>query len=103
MRHHLRHKLWRWTRSRIPEGSRLPLWAMAIRVALFPLDSFYWHMGRSKGFQLDRDIWLIDGITYSAGALRLLAESDGETYRVTRTGKTVWLERVKQNIEEPTR
>ena len=33
-------------------------------------------------------------MTYSGEALRFLAKAQGETYRVTRTGETVMLERV---------
>lgn len=80
--------------SKVPEGMILPWWALTVRAFLYPLDFFYWRMSRQIGYQLETDTWLIEGVTYSGSALRLLAKAQGETYRVTRTGDTVTLERV---------
>lgn len=55
---------------------------------------FYWRMSQQTGYQWQNDTWLIEGVTYSGAALRYLAAAQGETYRVTRTGETVTLERV---------
>ena len=81
-------------RSKVPEGMILPWWALAVWAALFPLDYFYWRMSETRGYQWQRDVWLIEGVAYSGKALRWLATAHGETYRVTRTGDTVTLERV---------
>ena len=46
------------------------------------------------GYQPDTDTWLIEGVRYSGAAMRWLAQAHGETYRVTRSGDVVTLERV---------
>lgn len=91
----MRWKLFDWiVRPWVPEGRILPWWAVAIRWALFPLDSAYWTMSRARGYQLLNDVWVINGIHYTGAAMRALADADGETYRITRAGGTVMLERV---------
>jgi len=91
----MRNKIWKLVRSKIPEGMMLPWWALSVRAVLFPLDFFYWRMSQATGYQWQNDTWLIAGITYSGESLRLLAESQGEVYRITRTGDVVTLERVR--------
>ena len=91
----MRWKLFDWiVRPWVPEGCILPWWAVAIRWALFPLDSAYWTMSRTRGYQLQDDVWVINGIRYTGAAMRALADADGKTYRITRTGGVVMLERV---------
>lgn len=90
----MRDMIWNAVRSRVPEGMILPWWALTVRAMLYPMDFFYWHMSQTTGYQLQSDTWLINGVAYSGDSLRLLAKAQGETYRVTRTGETVTLERV---------
>ena len=90
----MRNKIWNVVRSKVPEGMILPWWALAVRAILYPLDFFYWRMGQTRGYQWQSDTWLIEGVTYSSTALRYLAQAQGETFRVARTGETVTLERV---------
>ncbi len=91
----MRDKIWMSVRSKLPEGSLLPWWAITMRAILFPLDFFFWRMSQTRGYQCESDTWRIEGVTYSAVAMRWLAKAQGETYRVTRTGETVTLERVQ--------
>jgi hypothetical protein len=72
----------------------LPWWALSVRAVLYPLEFFYWRMSQQTGYQWQNDTWLINGVTYSGESLRWMAKAQGETYRVTRTGETVTLERV---------
>jgi len=90
----MRDRLWELVRKRVPEGMILPRWAMAVRAVLYPIDFFYWRAGTSRGYQWDSDTWLIEGVRYSGQSLRWMAKAQGETYRITRTGETVTLERV---------
>ena len=90
----MRNTIWNAVRSNVPEGMILPWWALAARAVLFPLDFLFWRMSQTRGYQWQNDTWLIGGVTYSADALRRLAKAQGETYRVTRTGETVTIERV---------
>ncbi len=96
----MRDMVWNAVRSKVPEGMILPWWALAVRAVLFPLDFFYWRMGNTTGYQWQNDTWLINGVTYSGEALRWLAKAQGETYRVTRTGETVTLERQVRGVFE---
>ncbi|MCE5342466.1 MAG: hypothetical protein LLF96_02605 [Eubacteriales bacterium] len=54
-------------------------------------------MSKTHGYCWETDTWNIWGVTYSSNALHLLAKAQGETYRVTRTGETVTLERVQND------
>ena len=90
----MRDMIWNAVRSQVPEGMILPWWALTVRAVLFPLDFFYWRMSQTRGYQWEKDAWLIEGVTFSGAALRNLAAAQGETYRVKRTGETVTLERV---------
>lgn len=91
----MREKIWCWVRSNIPEGAVVPPWMLIVRAVLFPLDFFYWHMNKTRGYQWTNDTWVIGGVTYSAEALRWMAKAVGETYRITRRdGGAVELVRV---------
>jgi hypothetical protein len=90
----MRDALWTLARKNIPEGQILPTWAVLIRALLYPLDFFYWRMSQTRGYQWQSDTWLIEGVTYSGQALRWLAQAKGETYRVTRKGGVLTLERL---------
>jgi len=90
--------VWNLVRRKVPEGMILPWWALTVRAALYPLEFFYWRMSQQAGYQWQNDTWLINGVTYSGEAMRWLAKAQGETYRVSRTGETVTLERV-HNVE----
>ena len=90
----MRDMIWGAVRSKAPEGKILPWWALTVRCVLYPLDFFYWRMSQTRGYQWQTDTWLIGGVTYSAESLRRMAKAQGETYRVTRFGETVTLERL---------
>ena len=90
----MRDMLWNVVRSKVTEGEILPWWARWVWATLYPVDFFYWRVGQTTGYQPDRDVWLIKGVTYSGSALRRLAKAQGETYRITRIGETVVLEQV---------
>lgn len=90
----MRNTIWNAVRAKVQEGMMLPRWALLVRAILFPLDFFYWRMSQTRGYQVLTDTWVIEGVTYSGTALRWLAEAQGETYRITRTGETVTMERV---------
>ena len=91
----MRSRLFSFICSRLQEGQILPWWALAAHWALYPLQAFYFRMDRYHGYQWRTDTWRIEGVTYSAEALRRLARAQGETYRITRIGEVVTLERVK--------
>lgn len=90
----MRYAMWHWFRSKLDEGALLPPWAMVVRAILFPLDTWFWRRAFKVGYQWDRDVWMIDGVAFSARSLRRLANGQGELYRVTTIGETVVLERV---------
>lgn len=73
----------------------LPQWVMALRFVLFPLDSLYWHLSKSRGYQPESDTWLIEGIRCSGKAMRMLSKAQGEAYRITRAGETLTLELIQ--------
>lgn len=93
----MRETLWRRVRANVPDGQILPWWALAARAVLYPLDFLFWRLSKARGYQPESDTWLIGGIRYSSMALHLLAQAQGETYRVTRAGDTVIFERVPRD------
>ena len=90
----MRDQIWDWLRAKHPEGMLLTRWLLIVRAILYPLDFFYWRMSLNRGYHLESDTWTIYGVRYSGNALRQLAKAQGETYRVSREGETVTLERV---------
>jgi hypothetical protein len=72
----------------------LPKWAMILRVGLFPLDTLFWVMSQTRGYQIDKDVWVIGGVEYSDRSLYLLSKAQGETYRITRKDNVIHIEQV---------
>lgn len=86
--------IWTAVLTKCPENLVLPRWALTIKAILFPLQFFYWKMGRYTGYQWEADAWLIDGIMFSSAFFKAIANADGETLRIKRDGDSVALERV---------
>jgi len=95
----MRNKLWKWATANHPEGVILTRWLIVVRAILYPLDTFYWIYGSRNGYSPQYDEWHIHGIRYTGAAMRALAEAQGETYRITRSGDCVSLERVDAQRE----
>ena len=93
-RHVMRKFIWKLATKNHPEGCILPPHLLMLRSILYPLDWFYWHMSKTRGYQFESDTWNIEGIKYTGDALRALANAQGEIYKITRTGDCVTLERV---------
>jgi hypothetical protein len=74
-----------------------------VRSVLFPIDSFYWHMNRTRGYQLEYDTWLIQGVRYSNEMFSVLGRSSGEAYRIRRDHDVVHLERIPESVIEHVR
>jgi hypothetical protein len=51
-------------------------------------------MNEHRGYHWPSNTWTIYGVRYSDKALRMLADSDGEIYKIKRDGSVVTLERV---------
>ena len=90
----MRKFIWELAVRKHPKGRLLIKPLLVLRSILFPLQSFYWQMHKTRGYQWESDTWEIEGIRYTGAALRALAESQGETYKITRTGGCVNVERV---------
>lgn len=73
----------------------MPRWLRVIRFALFPVDSLYWMLSESRGYQFERDVWKIEGVTWSGRALRQLAQAQGHEFKVCRIDDVVYLVRLK--------
>ena len=96
----MRKKLWELATKNHPEGTLLPRHLLFVRAILYPLDYIYFKIGQSRGYQWDTDTWRIEGLSYTGSAMRALANANGETYRINRTGDIVTLEKVEwQPIE----
>lgn len=89
----MRNKLWLFAIRNHPEGKVLSCKLLFLRAILFPLDSFYWRMSKSRGYNIMNDTWSIYGVVYSNKSLVKLSNAQGETFKVTRSGKCVILEK----------
>ena len=94
----MRKRLWYYLRRNVMIGAILPTWLLYVRAVLFPLDTFYWKMSESRGYDYEYDVWRIGGITYSAEALSDLAKSQGDTFKVTRVNNTIVLRKADKRI-----
>ncbi len=94
----MRKFIWNKATDKHPEGCVLTRPLLILKAILYPLEWFYWHMGKARGYQYESDTWDIEGIKYTGKAMRLLANSQGETYRITRVGYCITLERVDVNV-----
>lgn len=98
----MRNKLWKLAVGKHPEAEILTRWLIVVRALLYPMDTFYWKMSEGRGYQWRTRTWIIHGVHYHDDALRALAKAQGETYRITRTGKCVNLERLEalKNVDD---
>ncbi|MBL4864908.1 MAG: hypothetical protein JKY67_00855 [Pseudomonadales bacterium] len=90
----MRKEIWKIAVGKHPQGTIMPRRLLVLRAVLYPLKTFYWKMNQSNGYQVNIDIWIIDGVKYSGVMLRAMAEAQGETYKMTRNGEIITLERV---------
>jgi hypothetical protein len=77
----LRNKLWQLIVGHYSEGTILPTHILAIRVLLYPLDSFYWYMSNDRGYDWKTDTWNICGLKVSSGTIKKLGDAQGEVYQ----------------------
>ncbi len=86
--------IWELVLSKIPFGRVLPWWAVLLRGILFPIDSLYWKLSKTRGYQWENDTWIIDGVAYSGDSLRKLSQAHNEIYQVSRVGNIIVFKRV---------
>jgi hypothetical protein len=94
----MRQTIWNWFTKGLPEATLLPPWAIVLRWALFPLDTFYWKYSKTSGFQCERGVWIIHGITYSDEFFYILTKSRGEVYRITNQDGVIILEELEVRL-----
>lgn len=90
----MRDCLWSFAIKNHQEGSILTKPLLVLRAILYPLDFFYWKMSKTRGYQWESNTWTIGGVRYSDAALRAFASAQGETFRITRSGDCITVERV---------
>jgi len=90
----MRKKLWRWVLRNHEEGTLLHKWQIFIRIVLFPLETFYYFMNKSHGYQVEMDLWIIDGIKISGEFFRCLTNDMGKFRIIKRGNSIVILERL---------
>jgi len=70
--------------SNTSAGKMKPTWLVFIRAVLFPLDYFYYTIGKNKGYDIYTDPWKIHGITYSDELLRDVSMLYNGVFRVVK-------------------
>jgi len=76
----MRDKLWQFARRNHPEGEILTRWLKVVRWVLYPLDTLFWKMSQTRGYNWDRDEWIIHGVRYSPVVFKTLAKPDPDRY-----------------------
>lgn len=92
----VRHELWGWIRASRPACEIIPWWLLLIRFLLFPIDTLYWRLSSSRGYQPDTDTWLIDGVRWSSYAIARLPQDVGRVFLVTRNGDDLTFVRIPE-------
>lgn len=93
----MRLVLWRWLRSNHPPYLELPRWLLLIRALLFPIDFFFWRVGKSRGYQWESEMWLIGGHRWSGEFFHVLSNSNGGVYRIWMDGNRVMFQRLPRD------
>ena len=91
----MKDKLFLWAIRNTSPSAVLPWWATALRAVLYPIDSLYWRLSKTRGYQINCDAWLIFGVYFRSRDLKRLTESKGELFRITSFGDTIVFERVR--------
>lgn len=96
-----RHQLWINILEDLgpPEGCVLPGWLICVFVLVFPLQGLAGLLDRALGFDLFRCSWTIYGVHYSRAFFHMLAQANGEVYRISRRDDVLHVERLSE--EDP--
>ena len=81
----LREALWFWLLRNHPKCEILKRRHMIARWVLYPLDTFYWMMQRSRGYDAQRNAWTIGDKIYPAWVFSSLAKQADGTRVIFRT------------------
>lgn len=63
------------------EGKILPKWIMFCFFVLFPFKYICWRTNYLSGYQVDRDIWIIEGRKFSSSFFKYLRVQKEGTFR----------------------
>ena len=88
----MRAVFFRWLIRNHPQGEILTKFQRLVRRIIFPI---HWMIRRDSAYDPLRDIWNIHGKKYTGQMLYELANSDGETFRVSQANGCTILERIK--------
>lgn len=82
MKINIRSMIWNKIQHSLIEGAPLPVWALRIKMILFPIKYLFYRESRKSGYQRDTDEWIIHGIRYSDRAFLVFSQSRGELFRM---------------------
>jgi len=88
-----RQRLWEKAVKNHPQGQVLSRWLLVVRAVLFPLDTFYWRMSKTRGYDWQTDSWNIEGVRYPRSALNALRRASGECYPLDFYGESIVIKR----------
>lgn len=94
----MREKLWKLATRGQPDNILLPWWLLVVFALLYPGDFIFWQATKARGYHWPTNSWRINGVLFSAKALKELADARGEYYRVGLDGEYVTIERVDTNL-----
>ena len=91
-----RLKVWHWLCRNLEYGQMLPRRYILARSILFPIDALRALLLANHPYKPIYNEWVINGVRYSARSLMMLAEANGEIFRIRREGDRLWFESLEQ-------
>ncbi len=82
-----------------PEGCMMPRWLIAVRLAIFPIDTAYALIqNRCEPHDIWTKTWKIYGEQYSDAFFRCIAIADGDLYRIERVDGRITFTRYDSDL-----
>lgn len=79
----IRDYIWDVLMSKHPEGCVIPDHLLIIKAFLFPIRFLRYILSVNHGYDFISDIWNIHGIKFTGDALRSIAKSQGDVFKVS--------------------
>lgn len=92
--YYFRSKIWEFCRKHHPEGCILSKKLIFLRFLLYPISTFLWRMGTTRGYQWRTDTWIIEGVEFSSSCFKILDRAKGKCYKITKNDGVIMLEEI---------
>lgn len=82
-----------------PEGCIMPPWLIAVRLAIFPINTAYVLIcDHCQPFDIWRQLWTIYGVEYTDQFFRQMSIADGTVFKIERINDRITLTRYNVDL-----